>query len=137
MHNPGRVRHLECVRDLYREVQEVFEADGLALDALLQGCAFQALHDDEQPFLVFTDVVNGADVGMIQGGCGAGFALKTLSRLRILGQLFGKELQGHAAAKTLIFRLVNHAHSAATELLDDAVMGDCLAEHVAVMLGRE
>ena len=69
---------------------------------------------------------------MIQSRCSTRFPLKTLARLRILCQLFGKELQGHAAAKTLVFRLVNHAHSAAAQLLDDAVMGDCLAEHVAV-----
>ncbi len=82
--------------------------------------------------LVFADVVDGADVGMIQRRRRARFPLKTLARLRILGQLFGKELQGHAAAEALIFRLVNHAHSAAAQLSYNAVMGDCLVEHVAL-----
>ena len=67
-------------------------------------------------FFILADVVNGADVGMVQRGCGARFALEALASLGILRQFFGKELQRNAAAEALIFRLVDHAHSAAAEL---------------------
>jgi len=39
---------------------------GASLDAVLQGLAFQVLHDDEGLSLMLTNVVDGADVGMIQ-----------------------------------------------------------------------
>ena len=73
---------------------------------------------------------------MIERGGRPGFPLKTFASLWILRQFFRKELQGHAAAEALVFRLVNHAHSAAAQFFDDAVMGNCLAQHVATMLGR-
>ena len=131
MDNAGRVGHFERVRNLHPEVQKLFERDGLALDAVLQRRPFQALHDDEEPVLMFADVVDGADVGMIQRRCGTRFPLKSLSCLGILCQFFGKELQGHTPAKALVFRLVHDAHSAATQLSYNAVMGDCLLQHVA------
>jgi hypothetical protein len=98
---------------------------------------FQAFHYDEKPTLVFADVVNGADVGMIQRRCGAGFSLKSFSGLGILRQVLGKELQGYAPAKALVLRLVNHSHSAAAQLAYDSVMGNDLLKHVAPILGGE
>jgi hypothetical protein len=59
---------------------------------------------------------------MVEGGGGAGFALETFERLRIVGQVFGEEFEGHEAAQTRVFRFVDHAHAAAAELFDDAVV---------------
>ena len=39
------------------------------------------------------DVVNGADVGMIQRGRGARFALEPLERLPVTGDFLGQELE--------------------------------------------
>src|SRR5215472_1430212 len=39
--------------------------------------------------------------------------------------------------KGYVFSLVNHAHTAATELFDNAVVRDRLADHRAEILGRE
>src|SRR5262249_21169421 len=66
---------------------------------------------------------------MIQGRGGTSFPLETFERLPILGQLFGQELQGDAAAELGVFGLVDHTHAAATELLQDAVVRDGLADH--------
>ena len=132
MDDAGRVGHFECVGNLYPKVQKLVERNGLALDAILQRRALQAFHNDEKPVLVFADVVDGADVGMIQRGRRARFPLKSFARLRILCQFLGKELQGHAPAEALVFRLIHNAHSAAAQLSYNAVMGDCLFEHVAL-----
>ena len=56
-----------------------------AVDAVLQGHAFEKLHGDEGLAVVFADLVDGADVGMVQRRGGAGFALEALERLRVLG----------------------------------------------------
>jgi hypothetical protein len=58
---------------------------------------------------------------------GAGFAAKTLQRLRILGNILGKELEGDRAAEHGVLGLVNHTHAATAQLLDDPVMRDGLA----------
>ena len=132
MDDAGRVSHLECIGSLYPKVQELVERNGFPLDAILQRRALQAFHNDEKPVLVFADIVDGADVGVIQRRRRARFPLKSFARLRILSQLLGKELQRHAPAEALVFRLVYNAHSAPAQLSYNAVMGDRLIEHLAL-----
>jgi len=96
-------------------------------------------HDNEgpSPRLIndFANVVDGADVGMVEGGGSAGFALEALERLAIFRKFLGQKLQGNASAEPGVFGLIHHAHTAATELLDD-VVGDGLADHGANPMRR-
>jgi hypothetical protein len=55
--------------------------------------------------------------------------LKTGERLRVAGNFRRQEFEGDEAMQPSILGFVNHAHSAAAELLDDAVVRDVLAEH--------
>jgi len=50
--------------------------DGLAGDTMLQRHAIEKLHGDERLVVVLSDFIDGADVGMIQGRRGLGFALE-------------------------------------------------------------
>ena len=77
----------------------------------------------------FADVVNGADVGMVQRRGSAGFSAEALQRLRIAGNVVGQELQGDKAAQAGVLGLVDDAHAAAAELVNDSVVGDGLADH--------
>jgi hypothetical protein len=45
--------------------------------------------------------------------------------LRVCREPIGKELQGDEAVQLGVFRFVHNAHAAATEFLEDAVMGNC------------
>ena len=78
---------------------------------------------------LLADVVNSADVGMIQSGRGLRFALEAAKRLRVAGHFVGQELQGDEAMEASVFGLVDDAHPAAAELFDDAVMRNGLADH--------
>ena len=75
------------------------------------------------------DFMDRADVGMIQSGSSLRFALEAAQRLWIFGDLVGQEFQGDKAVQLQVLGLVNHAHPAAAELLDDAVVRDGLADH--------
>ena len=86
------------------------------------------------PF-VLADFVDGADVGMVQGGGRTGLAPEALQSLRVLRDLVGKELEGDKATERGVLGLVNHAHPAAAELLDDAVVRDGLADHAQACYG--
>ena len=79
--------------------------------------------------VVLADFVNGADVGMIQRRCGPGFALEAFQGLRVLRDFVGQELQRDEAAERGVFGLVDHAHAAAAQFFDDAVVRDGLADH--------
>jgi hypothetical protein len=91
--------------------------------------AFEQFHDYEELTVVLANVVNGADVGMVQGAGGAGLAAEAFHGLGIASQVFGEEFQGYVATELGIFGLVDYAHSSAAELMEDAIMRDGLAEH--------
>jgi hypothetical protein len=46
----------------------------------------------------------------------------------VFGQIVGQKLESDESVQSDIFSFVNHTHSAATELLDNAVMGDALPD---------
>jgi hypothetical protein len=66
---------------------------------------------------------------MVQRRGGPSFAAEALERLPVVGYVVGKELKGDKAAETCVLGLIHHTHPAATELLDDAVVRDGLADH--------
>ena len=78
---------------------------------------------------LLADVVDGADVGMVQGGGGLGFAPEAVQGLRVLGDIVGQEFERDEATERGVFGLVDHTHAAAAQLLDDAVVRDGLADH--------
>ena len=59
---------------------------------------------------------------MIQRGGGARFAAESLDRLRVLGNVVGQKFQGYTAAQAGVFGLVDHAHSAAAQFFQDAIV---------------
>ena len=78
---------------------------------------------------MFLNLVNGADVGVIQRGSGTRFAAEALQRLRVLVEFFREKFERHTAAKLEIFGGVDHTHAAAPELFQNAVMRESLADH--------
>jgi len=78
---------------------------------------------------VFGDLVDDANVGMIEGRGGTSFALEPRKRLRAPQKRLGQELQGHLALKAQVESFVHHAHPATAELFLDSVVRDGLADH--------
>src|SRR6202041_2644104 len=76
--------------------------------------------------------VDRADVWVIQGRGGAGFARKPPERSLVAYQLLWQEFQSAPASKTYVFRFVNHAHAAASQSPKHLVVCNCLADEVAV-----
>jgi hypothetical protein len=89
---------------------------------MLQRRPFHIFHSDERTAIGLANFVNGADVGMIQRGCGAGFAAKTFECLRVVGHVARQKFQRDESAEVGVLSLVDNAHSPAAKFLDDAVM---------------
>ena len=96
---------------------------------MLERLTIQKLHGDERLAVLLADVMNRADARVIQRRCGLGLTSKPLQGLAILGHAFRQELKGDKAVQPRVFGLVDNTHAAATELLDDAVVRDGLANH--------
>jgi len=92
-------------------VQKKIQLERAAGDAFAKRLTFEELHGDESAAFVFTDVVDGADVGMVERGCGAGFALEALEGLAVVGERLGKKFQSDMAAETKVFGFVDLAHT--------------------------
>jgi hypothetical protein len=91
--------------------------------------AFQELHCDEVLAADFVDVVNRADIRMVQSRSCTGLPLETLQSLAVFGEFFWKELQGYVAAELQVFGLIHHPHPASAQLPQDFVMRERLADH--------
>jgi hypothetical protein len=98
---------------------------------MLKGYAFKTFHDNEGAAILLAEVIDGADVGVIERGCGAGFAAKAFEYLTVQGQVLGKKLERNKAAKARVLRAVNHAHSTAAKLVNNAVVRESRVNHVA------
>ena len=131
VHDFFGVRGIERIGDFDGQREQGLGVHGLARDAMLQRHAVQKLHGDEGLAVLLADVVNGADVGMIQGGCGLGFALETGEGLRVAGNFLGQKLEGDKTMKPGVFGFVDHAHAAAAQLLENAVVRNRLRRSLA------
>jgi hypothetical protein len=75
------------------------------------------------------NIVNGADVGVVEGRGRTGLAPEPLESLIVSGKSFWQEFEGNEPPELSIFSLENYTHPAAAQLLENAVMGNCLADH--------
>src|SRR5258708_39692484 len=98
-------------------------------NAVPQCHAVQKLHGDERFAVLVVNFIDRADIRVIESRGGLGFALKSAEGLRVFGYVVGEELESHKAIEFYILSLVDHAHAAAAEFLDNAVVRDDLADH--------
>ena len=99
-----------------------------AHEARLQRLAVVERHRDEQlPLGCLADLVDRADVGMIQRRRGAGLLQKAAFRLGSRAEVARQELQGDVPAEPLVERLVDHSHRPRAEGFEHAVPADGLS----------
>ena len=122
-----RVGCVERVGDFNADVEAHFHVERAAHDEVLEGLAVEKLHGDEGFAGFVADVVDGADVGVVEGGGGLGFTLEAREDLRVAGDVVGKKFERDETVQAVVFGFVDDAHTAAAEFFEDAVMGDGLA----------
>ena len=95
MHNPFRVGSIQRVGDLDRNAKQNFVLHRLAANAMLERYAVEKFHDDEGMAILLPDLMNGADIRMVQSRSRLRFALEASQSLRVLGNFVGQKLQRH------------------------------------------
>jgi hypothetical protein len=93
----------------------------------LQGLPREQLGDEIGRTRVLSSLVQGDDVGVIQGADGPGLVPEPVQTRRILLDLAGQDLQRHLAADAHVPRPVNLAHSTAAQHAQDLVRPDAAA----------
>ena len=125
----------ERIGELHAEFEDSIRRQRADGDELLQRGTLQQLHRHEMAAGVLPDVVDRADVWMIQRRGGAGLALEPFDSAGIPRQFFGEEFQRDGASEPRVFGQVDHSHATLTQFLQDAVVRDGLADHCLGSLG--
>src|SRR5579863_6827447 len=85
MNDASRVSGVERVGHFDGKRQQQIGFEGMAGDAILQHDTIEKLHGDKRLAILLADVINGADVGVVQGGSSLGFAAKAGESLGVTG----------------------------------------------------
>src|SRR5205085_1668174 len=93
-------------------------------DDLGEGPAFEVGHGEEEGAADLADVVDGAEVGVVDGGGGAGLAEEALARLRAVAGGEGGDLEGDAAVELRVVRQVDRPHAALAQEPEQAVAAE-------------
>jgi hypothetical protein len=127
---------VERVGNIGGDGEQFIEIERAFGDEVLEGVALEKFHGDEGASGIafaglkrdFANVVNGADVGVIERGGGLRFAAEAGEGLRVAGDGVGEEFQGDEALEARVLGLIDDAHSATAELFCDEVMRDGLSQ---------
>jgi hypothetical protein len=128
MDNALRVGCNQRIDDLNSPLQYLIRLERLVGEAIAERLSLQQLHDDVWAAFVLADIMDGANVRMIQGGGGAGLTPEPIEGLLVLGVLLRQELQRDMATEASIFGFVDYTHTARAELFEDSVVVDNLAK---------
>ncbi len=117
MDNTFFVCRFECVRYIDGDFDDSLDGKRVFLNQVFQRFTIHELHGDERTPAFLGDLINRADIRMVERGSSACLAPKALQRGAVVGEVIGKELERHGPVKERVFCLVHHTHTAAADLL--------------------
>ena len=98
---------------------------------MFQGFSDEKFRNKKAPLSVLAYFVNGANVGVVERGCGACFAQEPVHSFRVAASLRQQKLQRHMTAEQQILCFVYLADAAAANLPQHAVVSNRCSNHVA------
>ena len=124
MNNSLAMGGVERVCNLNRDVEKLVVRKRPRYQALGQRFAFEHFHSYERLAIMLADLVNGADIFVIDGRSRAGLVAKALQGCSIRSQIARKKLQRNPPPQRKVLGLVNHAHAATADLPNNFVVRD-------------
>ena len=124
MDHVARVGGGEALRDLTRDLEELPDRQRPVRQHRVEVLPFEELHRDEVPALGLADVVDRADVGVVENRRGARLALEPHDAVGPVERLVDDELQRDVPAEPDVLGFIDDAHAALAEHSQNAVVGD-------------
>ena len=121
MGNAAAVCGIEPVADVDRDLQRQRRRQGPSRDPPGERFAFEVLEHQVIDAILTADVVQGADVRVVDLGDGARLALEALARFRVVGHAGRKHLDRDEAVEAGIARPEDLAHPARAQRLENLV----------------
>ena len=119
---------VECAGELVDNVHNALVREGATcLDEPCQRAPFYVFHGNVVYVVLAAHVIDGDDVRMLQGGRRTRFTQKACHHVRIHCLLGGEDLDRHRVFQHRVIALVDGGHAAGTDLCDDVVLPQGLA----------
>src|ERR1700736_3436994 len=115
MDDAALVRPLQSLANFDAVFQNLLGRQRTFTQAVGESLAFQKLHDQEIDTILMTDIMQSADVGMVQRRDGPGFAVETLFGFDIVGKMAGEDFDRDRAVEASILRPINLSHAASPQ----------------------
>ena len=131
MNDAVRVRRVQRVGNLNCQRQQRPHLQRTPRNPMLQPQPIEKLHRNESFAVCFANVVNRANVGMIQRRRRLRLHLKTRQGMRVPRNLRRQKLERDKPVQPRVLRLVHDSHPAPAEFFDNTVMRDGPPDHVA------
>ena len=126
MNDPFLVCFGERVGDATTDATDIRLGERMAANHFRERLTGDVLHRDEDSPFRFFERMNRGDVGVVELRGSARFAAHARDRFGVGGDRLRKNLDGHDAAKSNIFRFPHFPHSARADLLDQLVRAELL-----------
>jgi len=88
VNNAFDVRGIQRIGHFAGNIQQSIEFQPLTVGQVLQCLPIQKFHGNERLAVLLTDVINGANVRMVQSRSRLRFPLEACQRLRVFGDIF-------------------------------------------------
>ena len=119
MHDAVLMRVLQRLADRRHDRQGLLRRKPAELHRLAQIHSVHEFHDQEIQPVAFSKLMHGDNIRMVQRGERLRLLHESLLERRVGDALRGEELQRDETIESFLPRLVNHAHSAAAEALEN------------------
>ena len=120
------------------DLPEIGQDEGALIDHFVEGLSGEELHDDVGAVFVHPGVIDGDDVGVLDGGEGGGFLQEVLGGLFLVFEAaFGEDaFDGDIAVKAFVPGFVDGADAALADFFFNlvAVVFHALGEAVSCLL---
>ena len=97
MNDSLAMSRVQRVRNFNSQIQHLFKRKRFPSDAMFQRLAIERLHDDEGRAVLLVSLVDGANVGMVQGRSSLRLSLEASQRMGVFCHLVGEEFQSYEA----------------------------------------
>ena len=121
MHDTTAVRFVERLGDLGSDLQGLFYCEQRTAQPRLQRLARDMLHHDAGATVDVGQLVNLADVWVVERGGRPRLAVQPLARRRVLLERLGQKLDRHLATQLRVVSEKHLAHAPFAEAGEDAV----------------
>ena len=134
MHDAAFVRPFQPLTNFNTVLQNLLSRERALRQAVSQRLPLQKLHNQEVDAILMADIMQSANVGMVQRRYGAGFVVETLPGLGIAGQMTREDFDRDGAVQASVLGAIHLAHAAGADGRKDFVRAEFCAHGKRHML---